>query len=323
MSCNYDADSISIPNNYQEWTTGYIGNQPSDCDACYGYYSTVVPANNAPTNATTDGLGNPYSFWKTGYPATGCGGLLIANGAGYNSEFANNCGLSNCDYYQRSDAFVIEAGEKGKVSYFICTENGWVDKTSDAINPYLSNIADIFIGYGTIPYNSGGSADPSAMCCHETYNGPSITYNTLDYDLKTSYRLSFSCVYWTGASPAGNCAGDTENGCCNLSVNTTAVQCLCADAAPSGYSYGACVSVEYGQEASCDKGTPPAGWDQSAGPSTTGDPYSYSCTDVQLSSCPPADSLCGGLYFWRTGKVSCAGNDCEAQMNASDSSETP
>lgn len=322
MSCNYDIDSIH--SGYSEWTTGYYLGSPSDCDACWGQYNTQVPY---PSNSfqlyTQDGFGNPYSFWKAGYPATDCGGLLVSKTSNYNSDFGNHCGLDNCDWALHDKVAVYEDGQMFKVSYFICTEGGWVDKTSEALNPYLDNIGSLFSSAGTVPYSSGGYADPSAMCCYETYNGPALTYNALDYDLKTSWRQSFSCVYWTGASPAGNCAGDTEQGCCMLySANSQTVQCLCADAAPSGYSYGACVTTTYGQEASCDKGTPPAGWDQTL-PTTTGEPFNYTCTDVQMQFCPPIESQCGGLYFWRSGKLSCTGNDCEAQMNASDSSETP
>ena len=88
----------------------------------------------------------------------------------------------------------------------------------------------------------------------------------------------------------------------------------------------ACFTTEYGTNTyGCDAYTPyPAQW--LATPSTAGDAFSYTCVDDNVagikSECPPTDSPCPGLYFWRTGKISCTDNDCQANME-SDSSETP
>ena len=331
-TCNYDTASILFA--YQEWTTGYSAttNQPVDCDACWGNYFSQVGNNsiNHLVNKSSDGLGASYpGLWKSGFPASDCGAIIVQHSSSWMSEFSNRCD-DTCAYYDLPTALRTEFGERSKTLYFVCTGGGWEDKTSDAFNPHMSNIGDLFASVGTVRINSGGVADTNAMCCWETYGGPSLTYNTLDYDLASSSTLSYSCKTWDPAdgSPITDCEGNPINNngasCCNMvSSSSQWVACNCADSVPSGHSYGACVTITYGQISTCDKKiNEPASYGPQT-PSTTGEAFDYSCAAVNQSECPPTDSQCPDVYFWRTGKLTCTDHECEAQMNASASSETP
>lgn len=339
MSCNADQSSYhwSPALSSGNGPTGVgSGEHPAGCWYCentvesnlgtsYGFINTII-------NATTDGEGNAYNFWKAGYPATECGEILYTHEARWMSD-GQSSSLDGCDYTncEKKQIYAdrLTEGHRGHTKYFICTSGGWVDKTTDAINPYMMDIGELLGGGGTYPINSGGMlATGAQLCCYDNYNGPSKYFNAIDYNWVSSMEVSYTCVYWSGNAnnPASDCQGNSNSGggCCLSS--TPWANCFCtgtSEALPNGT---ACVTFNYGTDTyGCDAYAPyPAQW--LATPSTAGDAFSYSCVDDLVagikSECPPNGSACPGLYFWRTGKISCTENDCQAQME-SDSSETP